>query len=67
MRCIDWAKGEHVRIKVTRYHSYLSVANDSRSRRIMPAMTKEQLEHFEHFGFVTADQVLDPEERSSIR
>ena len=28
----------------------------------MPAMTKEQLEHFEHFGFVTAEQVLDPEE-----
>ena len=28
----------------------------------MPAMTKEQLEHFEHFGFVTAEGVLDPEE-----
>ena len=27
----------------------------------MPAMTKEQLEHFEHFGFVTAENVLDPE------
>ena len=27
----------------------------------MPAMTKEQLEHFEHFGFVTAEGVLDPE------
>ena len=26
----------------------------------MPAMTKEQLEHFEHFGFVTAENVLDP-------
>ena len=28
----------------------------------MPAMTKEQLEHFEHFGFVTAEGVIDPEE-----
>ena len=27
----------------------------------MPAMTKEQLEHFEHFGFVTAEGVIDPE------
>ena len=27
----------------------------------MPAMTKEQLEHFEHFGFVTAKGVIDPE------
>lgn len=27
----------------------------------MPAMTKEQLEHFEHFGFVTAQGVIDPE------
>ncbi len=27
----------------------------------MPAMTKEQLEHFEHLGFVTAENVLDPE------
>ena len=29
----------------------------------MPAMTKEQLEHFEHFGFVTAEGVIDPEGR----
>ena len=36
--------------------------NHSWSRHIMPAMTKEQLEHFEHFGFVTAEGVLDPEE-----
>ena len=28
----------------------------------MPAMTNEQLEHFEQFGFVTAEGVLDPEE-----
>ena len=27
----------------------------------MPAITKEQLEHFEHFGFVTAEGVVDPE------
>ena len=27
----------------------------------MPAMTKEQLEHFEYFGFVTAEGVIDPE------
>ena len=27
----------------------------------MPAMTKEQLEHFEYFGFVTAEGVVDPE------
>ena len=27
----------------------------------MPAMTEEQLEHFEHYGFVTAENVLDPE------
>ena len=26
----------------------------------MTAITKEQLEHFEHFGFVTAEGVLDP-------
>ena len=28
----------------------------------MPAMMKEQLEHFEHFGFVAVEGVLDPEE-----
>ncbi len=28
----------------------------------MPGMTKEQLEHFEYYGFVTAEGVLDPEE-----
>ena len=28
----------------------------------MSVMSKEQLEHFEHFGFVTAEQVVDPEE-----
>ena len=28
----------------------------------MPSMTKEQLEHFDHFGFVTAEGVLDPED-----
>ena len=27
----------------------------------MPAMTKEQLEHFEYYGFVTAENILDPE------
>ncbi len=27
----------------------------------MPAMTNEQLEHFEYFGFVTAEGVIDPE------
>ncbi len=27
----------------------------------MSGLTKQQLEHFEHFGFVTAEQVLDPE------
>ena len=27
----------------------------------MPAMTEEQLEHFEYYGFVTAENVLDPE------
>lgn len=27
----------------------------------MPGMTKEQLEHFEHYGFVTAEQVIDPD------
>lgn len=28
----------------------------------MPAMSKEQLEHFDQFGFVTAQQLIDPEE-----
>ena len=27
----------------------------------MSSMTKEQLEHFEHFGFVAVEGVLDPE------
>lgn len=27
----------------------------------MPGMTKEQLDHFEHYGFVTAEQVIDPD------
>lgn len=27
----------------------------------MPGMTNEQLEHFEYFGFVTAEGVIDPE------
>ena len=27
----------------------------------MPAITKEQLEHFEYYGFVTAEGVVDPE------
>ncbi len=27
----------------------------------MPGMTKEQLDRFEHYGFVTAEQVIDPD------
>ena len=27
----------------------------------MPAITSEQLDHFEHFGFVTAENLIDPE------
>lgn len=29
---------------------------------IVPPLTKEQLEHFEHFGFVTAEGVVDPDD-----